>query len=248
LLFGLHYTTQDAVIAKIDEFQASTQENFDAVQDSMAQGFTELRELVQRDVLREVRKVQKQIESPCPSVFVLRPDDRPFWQQDIGSQRINLQLYCEHPGCFHPVQEGGLYAIDNPQKWLKTMTPHLNRLFGILKYVTPVVGPWLNISAPIYADLIKNDLALTKALINKLPEIKYEESDRSFLDFDDRSSGKTRKISGVALRTLHEFLKRKDPDRVWGGLTRTVTPEGDVLWLCPEHIKELYPTASRVSR
>ncbi|MBE9101907.1 hypothetical protein IQ267_20930 [filamentous cyanobacterium LEGE 07170] len=46
------------------------------------------------------------------------------------------------------------------------------------------------------------------------------------------------------MRTLHEFLKRKDPDKVWGGLTRTVTPEGDVLWLCKEHIKELYPTSS----
>ncbi|MEM1293460.1 MAG: COR domain-containing protein [Cyanobacteria bacterium P01_H01_bin.162] len=220
LLFGLHYTTQDKVIAKIDELQASTQDNFDAVQDSMAQGFTELRELVQRDVLREMRQVQKQIESPCPSVFVLRPDDRPFWQKDIGSQRINLQLYCEHPGCFHPVQEGGLYAIDNPQPWLKAMTPHLNRLFGILKYVTPVVGPWLNISAPIYADLIKNDLALTKALIDKLPEMKYKESDPSFLDFGDRVNpdrpGQSRQISGAALRTLHEFLKRQDLDQVWG--------------------------------
>ncbi|WP_439345186.1 hypothetical protein [Vacuolonema iberomarrocanum] len=54
----------------------------------------------------------------------------------------------------------------------------------------------------------------------------------------------TCKSNGVAMRTLHEFLKRKDPDKVWGGLTRTVTPEGDVLWLCKEHIKELYPTSS----
>lgn len=235
LLFGLHYTTQDAVIEKID-----------SLQDSMEQGFTELRELVQRDVLREIRAVQKQIESPCPTVFVLRPDDRQFWQKDIGSQRINLQLYCEHPGCLHPVQEGGLYAIDNPQTWLKVMTPHLNRLFGILKYVTPVVGPWLNISAPIYSELIQNDLALTEALIDKLPDISFNDDDHSFLDPDDRIAGsnKTRKISGSALRTLHEFLKRKDPDQVWGGLTRITTPEGDVLWLCKEHIKEIYPTSA----
>ncbi|WP_199464272.1 COR domain-containing protein [Acaryochloris thomasi] len=249
LLFGLHYTTQDAVIAEIEKLRVSNQGSFDNLQNAIEEGFTELRELVQRELLREIRAVQKQLESPCPSVFVLRPDDRSFWQKDIGSQRINLQLYCEHPGCFHPVQNGGLYAIDNPKKWLKAMAPHLNRLFGILKYVTPVVGPWLNISAPVYSELIKNDLALSKALIDKLPEITFDDDNRSFIDPDDPRANvlgdslKTRKISGAALRTLNEFLKRKDPDQVWGGLTRTKTPEGDVLWLCQEHIKEIYPSS-----
>ena len=127
------------------------------------------------------------------------------------------------------------------------MAPHLNRLFGILKYVTPVVGPWLNISAPIYSQLIKDDLALTKALVDKLPEITFADDDRSFLDPDDPIPGefdrenKTRKISGAALRSLHEFLKQKDAAQVWGGLTRITTPEGDVMWLCKEHIKEIYP-------
>ena len=194
--------------------------------------------------MREIRTVQKQLESPCPSVFVLRPDDRKVWQKDIGSKRINLQLYCEYPGCLHPVQEGGNYAIDNPKKWLRDMTPHINRLFGILKYVTPVMGPWLNISAPIYSELIKNDLAFTKALIDKLPEITFANDARSLIDSDEGNNG-SRKVSGSALRTLYEFLKRKDPDQVWGGLTRTVTPEGDVLWLCKEHIKEIYPTSSQ---
>ncbi|MEM7772167.1 MAG: hypothetical protein AAF327_16845, partial [Cyanobacteria bacterium P01_A01_bin.37] len=66
-----------------------------------------------------------------------------------------------------------------------------------------------------------------------------------FLDWDDfsRGDGKVEKISSAALRTLHEFLKRKDPEKIWGGLTRTTTPEGDVLWLCKDHIKELYPTS-----
>lgn len=54
-----------------------------------------------------------------------------------------------------------------------------------------------------------------------------------------------RQISGAALRTLHEFLKRKDPDQVWGDLTRTTTPEGDMLGLCKDHhIKAVYPTSA----
>ncbi len=212
----------------------------------MTQEFTELRELHQRNTLQVIRAAQKQIESPCPSVFVLRPDDRRLWQKDITSQRINLQLYCEHPGCFHPVQEGGLYPIDNPKQWLQVMTPHLNRLFGILKYVTPVAGPWLGVSAPDYSELIKNDRALTEALIGKLPEITFTNDNRSFIDPDERLLGgdETRRVGGAALRSLHEFLKRKDPAQTWGNLTRTTTPEGDVMWLCKDHIKEIYPTSS----
>lgn len=104
------------------------------------------------------------------------------------------------------------------------------------------MGPWVNLTAPIYSELIKNDLALTKALVDKLPEIKFDDDKHSFID--DERHDETLKISGAALRMLHEFLKKKDPEQVWGGLTRITTPEGDVLWLCKEHIKEIYPTSS----
>jgi hypothetical protein len=36
-------------------------------------------------------------------------------------------------------------------------------------------------------------------------------------------------------RALENLLHRLDPDRVWGGLSRTVTPEGLTLYLCREH-------------
>jgi hypothetical protein len=113
----------------------------------------------------EIRTVQKQIESPCPSVFVLRPDDRPFGKKTSVPSASTCNSTASIPAAFIPFKPAAYTPSTNPQKWLKAMTPHLNRLFGILKYVTPVVGPWLNISAPIYSDLIKNDLALTKALV-----------------------------------------------------------------------------------
>ena len=36
-------------------------------------------------------------------------------------------------------------------------------------------------------------------------------------------------------RALENLLNRLDPDRTWGGLSRTVTPEGLTLYLCREH-------------
>ena len=262
LLFGLHYTTQNTVIRKLDQLQISNdqlrassdqlracnQDSFDSLKASVEQGFSELRELVQRDLLREIRTTQKQMESPCPSVFVLRPDNRRFWQQNIAFQRMSIQLYCECPGCLHPVRSGGIYEIDNPKRWLFVMKPHLNRLFGIIKYITPVIGPWINVTAADYGKLISDDIALTQSLVDKLPEIKLTDDDRSFIEPGLRTiveGSTTQKVSGASLRMLYEFLKRKDPGQVWGGLVRTTTPEGDVLWLCEDHVREIYPTTSK---
>jgi internalin A len=107
-LFGLHWTKQDAVLARLDEIQ---------------DGQSELREMVQSQFLRQFRQQQKFLESQCPNLFVLRPDDRKVWAKDIGMQRINLQLYCQMPGHMHPTidstdpkQSCGLYPIDEPQK------------------------------------------------------------------------------------------------------------------------------------
>src|SRR5258707_296447 len=53
----------------------------------------------------------------------------------------------------------------------------------------------------------------------------------------DRSQ-ETRKIIGPALRALHSFRTRADAGRTWGGLQKTITPDGNILWLCAEHRKQ----------
>jgi hypothetical protein len=44
--------------------------------------------------------------------------------------------------------------------------------------------------------------------------------------------------SGSELRMIRRILGKKDTSHHWGGLERKVTPEGHILWLCPEHAKE----------
>jgi hypothetical protein len=34
---------------------------------------------------------------------------------------------------------------------------------------------------------------------------------------------------------LEALLAKLDPDRMWGGLCRTSTPEGLIMYLCPHH-------------
>ncbi|MEO0885761.1 MAG: GTPase, partial [Cyanobacteria bacterium J06648_10] len=256
LLFGLHYTTQRAVIEELENLKEAVETNSDKtneLKEEITEGFNtqlqhyqELQAFFQRDVLQEIRAVQKQIESPCPTLFAIRPDGRsPYDVRNITSQQFRLQLYCEHPGCLHPVQQGGLYTVDNPQQWLSTIGPHLKRITGIIKYVTPIIGPWVTLADADYAKLIKDDLTLTNDLAKILPSISYTDEDRDFID--SRSSQapnrQTQRVSGSALRALHEFLKEKDKQKTWGHLSRVKTPEGDILWLCEHHKREFYPTS-----
>jgi internalin A len=44
-----------------------------------------------------------------------------------------------------------------------------------------------------------------------------------------------RATSEADFRALEALLTKLDPDRAWGGLSRTVTPEGLTLYLCREH-------------
>ena len=235
LLFGLHWTTQDAVLARLDKIQ---------------DGQSELRELVQSQFLRQYRQQQKFLESHCPNVFVLRPDDRSrltkAWEQELGTQRINLQLYCQMPGCMHPTLDPddpqkpcGLYPIDEPQKWLKVINPYYRRMVGVLKFATPLIGPWLGVmDSKDYEDIFKNDIALAKELSGKLPDLKGGDLDAETILGSDRH---LETLDGAALRALRQLLEQKDASKQWGNLKQILTPEGDYLWLCEHHARSFNP-------
>lgn len=235
LLFGLHWTTQDAVLAKLDQIQ---------------EGQSELRELVQSNFLRQFRQQQKLIESHCPNVFVLRPDQRSrlkkAWEQEIGTQRIYLQLYCQMPGCLHPTIDPsdpqkpcGLYPIDQPQQWLQTISPYYRRMVKVLKFATPLIGPWMSVmEVKDYETLFKNDIELAKELAGQLPQLNSDDPHSEAILSDRRHP---ESLDGPALRALRQLLDQKDPSRQWGNLKQILTPEGDYLWLCDHHARSFKP-------
>ncbi len=236
LLFGLHWTTQDAVLARLDKIQ---------------DGQSELRELVQSQFLRQFRQQQKLLESHCPNVFVLRPDDRSrlkkAWEQELGTQRMYLQLYCQMPGCMHPTLDPddpkkacGLYPIDQPQKWLKVINPYYRRMVGVLKFATPIIGPWLGVmEAKDYEAIFKDDIALAKELVGKLPDLTGDDLDHAEVVLGGDRHLET--LDGAALRALRQLLEQKDASKQWGNLKQILTPEGDYLWLCDHHARSFNP-------
>jgi len=206
-------------------------------------GIDELRALTQREFNKEFNREQSKVESFCPNVFALRPLESNRWTGKVFAEKIQLQLYCNAPGQWHPAEVGGVYEIERPAEWLQTMAPYIRGLVSVLKYAAPMLGPWIGVLAPEqYEKRFKGDIRLMEELVKKLPNIDLR-SDT--LDDPRLSAGfldsHRQRVQGATLRALRLQLDEKDPMQHWGGLRRILTPEGHYLWLCQHHSLEFAP-------
>ncbi len=227
LLFGLHWRLQDAVLERIDTLETTVVEGKDEILEELGA----LRELAQREFTSIYRREQSVIDSHCPNIFALRVLDKAI----TGSLKLELQLYCQAPGYWHPTAGGGKYTVDDPAKWIQTVAPYLRKLVAVLKYAAPLAGPWVAWAWPVYEKMFKSDIKLTTELVKKLPDFEGREA-----DLIERAGGPhgPGRASGAALRALRQLLDDKDPDHHWGGLKKVLTPEGHYLWLCEYHAQE----------
>jgi len=243
LLYGWDWRTQNQVLSRLDKLEANLSQGQEQIlvgQQKIVSELNELRELTQREFINSFRREQASLDAHCPNIFVLRPQTEKGstrtvqnrWLNAITGQTLELQLYCQAPGCWHPTQPGGLYELDEPAQWLKTMAPYLSKLVTVLKYAVPLIGPWMEaFNQPDYEQLFQQDIELMKE-IAELPDIK---------EANESALGKTadpEQIQGAALRTLRYLLDKKDPQQYWGGLKKVLTPEGHYLWLCEYHARE----------
>lgn len=236
LLFGFHWRTQEAVLERIDRLESRVVARQEAAREEILAELQELRALSQREFTALFRREQSRIETHCPNVFVLRPRDRrPVWEA-IAGRSLELQLYCQAPGCWHPTAEGGRYRVEQPAEWIRVTAPYLRRLCGMLRYVAPLLGPWVSLADADYAALIERDLAFMAQLAQQLPELSRSPgaglAEAAGLKADPERAG------GAALRALRALLEEKDPQGHWGGLRKVLTPEGHYLWLCEHHAQE----------
>ncbi|MDY7075984.1 MAG: COR domain-containing protein [Chloroflexota bacterium] len=231
LLFGLHWRLQDAVLERIDSLETTVVTTVVEGQEEILAELGALRELAQRGFTTIYRREQSVIESHCPNVFALRVQDKAI----TGSRKLELQLYCQAPGYWHPTAGGGRYTVDDPAKWIKTVAPYLRKLVAVLKYAAPLAGPWVAWAWPAYEKMFENDIKLTTELVKKLPD--FEDREAGLLETAGGPRGPGR-ATGAALRALRQLLDDKDSDHHWGGLKKVLTPEGHYLWLCEYHAQE----------
>jgi len=142
-----------------------------------------------------------------------------------------LQLYCQAPGKWHATEDGGRYEIRDTAPWLRRTGPYLGALMKYFRFAAALAPSGAALMGPLEEEF-KARLNFTKALAGALPE--WDLGAEPPLD---EHAKKPRHEDGPALRSLRVLLEEHDKSD-WGGLTRKVTPEGHILWLCPRHLEE----------
>ncbi len=232
LLFGLPPSDRSSIKASLDRLLDLTEQMNDKLGDQS--------EYVQRTFLKIQRILQDQQEVRCPSIFAMVSQVR----KGIRGSRYELRLYCEEPGSWHRLADSaGCYQIAEPAEWLRKAGPYLRHVLAVLKHAAPLAGPALGMTVGALNEYLQADIDAMAELVNQLPDtIRFG---GPLEDYPGPDPVATAQASNEAdFRTLELLLTKLDPLKRWGGLSRTVTPEGLTLYLCKDH-SEVYRRASR---
>jgi hypothetical protein len=232
LLFGISPTRTDELVSLVERVEQGVKAVGQDVKDARAYSAWN-----EREILKGIRRLQKQLDAVCPTIFTLTSASGRSRQP--GIHRLELRLYCEEPGFLHATTEPP-YVIEQPAEWLRKIAPYLSVLIRLLKHAAPLAGPILGITAEKLEKQSSNDVSLMAELVSQLPgsfpaELSAEEMPRP-LELD------------VDYRALQALLRRVDPDRHWAGLSRIRTPEEEILWLCRDHARQQTRAGARVAQ
>ena len=224
LLYGLHVSSAEAMLKDLAEVQRKLL----AGQEDLRAGQHELLELAQRQFLSAYNREKDRDFGECPYVFTLSSVSGGKRSGRLMGERLQLHLYCQAPKCWHPVEKGGVYAIEDSADWLKRMAPYMSKLTGMMKTYIPL-------AATIGSAVLGPQSAIMAEASKLLPDIETE-TENILNQYRGEGLSQT---EGAALRALREFLHKADKKKYWGGLRRYVSKEGHYYWLCDKHYAEM---------
>ncbi|HEU5473877.1 MAG TPA: COR domain-containing protein [Actinophytocola sp.] len=215
--------------------ERSTQAAIDQLTDTvnrLGESMGQQSDYIQRMFLRLQRLAQSQVEARCPSVFAVVPADR----RRIAGSAYEIHLYCEEPGAWHRLPEpAGVYPVTQPAEWFRKLGPYLRNLIIVLKHAAPLAGPVLGVAVGTLDQQLKADCDLMKELASQLQaDLRYQQEVRGGAVPLPEAHADT----DADFRALRAMLTKLDPEETWGGLSRTLTPEGLTLYLCRDHLAQ----------
>ncbi len=221
MIFGLSFAPANEQLA-----ERNWQEIERFIEKKSREQANELVKLFHLEFIKFFHVAQEIMDITCPNIFTLKGLKSDF--KDISFiNHFHLQLYCQMPGCYHPI--GNPYEISIPKDWLLAIAPYYNKMLKTLRYTLPLVIPG---AKSILTDL---DLNNYKPYIDSAKEYiklgnEYDNEFRNLRDFPNSLD--------MDLRQIRRLLDKADPKQEWAGLKRIVSPEGHILWLCPQHYLE----------
>ncbi|KAI8606645.1 hypothetical protein EDD21DRAFT_348847 [Dissophora ornata] len=188
-------------------------------------------------------------EYSIPRLFILLPQKGSKLSSLSGS-RFRLYFLCE---CdenststngnvsqkIHFARHGG-YELTRQSDFIRKYGPHVRKLLAVIQNLSKLASvaiPVLNLAD--LCDEARKWLDITKDGI--LPLIDFT-SKCLIENLQSASDGFTDifppPLNGPELRILNTFIAGKDNSQTLGNLFRTLTPEGNVKWVCEEHFQE----------
>ncbi len=238
LLYGIHISTDQQVMIDIQQGQREIKQSLKELEklDVILGKLNQQSELIARNFTRQWNLEMKKMEAECPNTFFLiSGENKPFDPKNWVSRDYRLCLVCQHPPGSHRV--GDSYHLRKSKEWWTTVGPWLNHLINFLKFAVPMgkaVGVVVE-AVDILPDMkqIQANIDLLEQIVQDLPGFA---SPDSMKDVEEQTqTDQYQRTVGPALRALHNFLIEADPRQVWGGLYKTPTPDGNILWLCDQH-------------
>jgi internalin A len=145
-----------------------------------------------------------------------------------------MYLVCQHPPGPHPTEKG--YTVREGAEWWIKLSPWLDHLMKFLKFGIPLGKAIGAVYDATEIDQIRTQIELMQAISDILPGVSKLDEMSSVVTLLNLSD--EQQAMGPALRALYSFLSKADPGQIWGGLHKTLTPDGNILWLCDTHRKQ----------
>ncbi len=237
LLYGIHTSTDEQVMTDIQLGQQRIEKRLDDLQklDIILEKLHQQSELIVRNFTRHWNLEMQKMEAECPNTFILAfGSSSHFNPKNWISQEYILHLVCQHPPGPHSVGDG--YKLREAEEWWKKVSPWLSHLIKFLKFGVPMGRAFGAIYDEVDVEHMKVQIDLMEEITKCLPEITTSDTLSNAATEPDLNH--EQQVIGPALRALHSFLAQADPDHVWGGLHKTLTPDGNILWLCATHRKQ----------
>lgn len=235
LLYGIHTSTDEQIMAEIKQMRQEMRARLGELHklDTISEKLAQQSELIARNFTRQWNLEMQKLEAECPGTFWLMTLSRSrFNPRNWIGQEYRLFLLCQHPPAPHTVGDG--YPLRQAEDWWIAISPWLNHLIRFIKFGVPM-GKALG--AVYDEETIENmeaNLELLDEIVENLPECSVSES----ITAAQSNSAQDQQVVGSALRALYSYLHQADPQHIWGGLRRTLTPDGNILWLCGEHRRQ----------
>ncbi|WP_117208282.1 COR domain-containing protein [Allorhizocola rhizosphaerae] len=184
--------------------------------------------------LRQLITAAGQEVVDCPRLFTItkgRYTGLNLKRLKFGFRPIEVTLWCEHPGSWHPVPEAR-YTVERREQWLAAIGPYLIVTLKALKLLVPITISVGEMTAAGIAD-IRKQLDLMATIVDRLPVPQEPQADLA--QASTTAPGSLTPAEGSALRGFRTFLFAQDPARHFGGLSRLMTPTGEYIWICTAH-------------